>query len=207
MNLSVTGLSLLIVLAVGAAPTSSEAAADTEVTSNADAEVATDSAVDEEACQAVFGDEADHVENHRMRVQRIESVIQMGDHADILYFEDADEPSIMSIKGMTLVSSSIDDGVAEVRIESEAGLPCDDGVYSVETDQSIGRDAHVVAVLDDVVLVDYDGDLRYLSVDGAKVDWNLIWRSRFSIAPPRGKSTPAARRNARVNRARRAKRR
>lgn len=94
MTVGVTGLSLLFVLAVGATPT--ESADATDPSSEAPAI--------EERCEAIFGDAAAHVENHRARIQRIESVIQMGEHADILYFEDADEPSIMSIKGMTLVS-------------------------------------------------------------------------------------------------------
>lgn len=199
MTTGVMHVSLLFVLAVGASPTETA-----DATTDPSSPDALEAPTDEELCPAIFGDEQDHLENHRARIQRIESVIQMGDHADILYFEDADEPSIMSIKGMTLVSSSIDDGVAEVRIDSDAGLPCDGGTYTLETDQSIGRDAHVVAVLDDAVLVDFDGELRYLVVDGARVDFNLIWRSRFSIAAPKGKST-AVRRNPRINR--RAKRR
>ncbi|MEQ8276003.1 MAG: hypothetical protein RMA76_38615 [Deltaproteobacteria bacterium] len=191
MTTVVTGLSMFLTLAVAAAPASADDTSAEDPTAH---------------CEAVFGDESDHEENQRMREQRIESVMQVGDHADILYFEDVEEPSLMSIKGMTLVSSSIDDGVAEVRIESESGLPCEAGAYTLTTDQSIGRDAHVVAVLDDAVLLEFDGELRYLLVDGARVDWNLIWRSRFSIATPKTGKGRAARHNPKV-RNRRGKRR
>lgn len=143
-------------------------------------------------CVAIQGDEYDHEEHEEARQRRIDAVLQAGDHVSIVYYEDPNEPAMMRLRGVELVDASIEEGVAKIRLEDEAGLPCSSGIYELSMDDSLGRDLAVVAVLDDAVLLQHDDELRYISVGNGRLDWNLIWRSRFSVAPPRtGKGRPA----------------
>lgn len=145
----------------------------------------------EPVCVAIVGDDEDHVDNAEERQARIASILQSSDHVTVIAFEHLDEPEPINLRGIQIVSADIDSGVAKIRIEDDAGLPCV-GEYELLVDDSLGRDLAVRAVLDDAILLARNGELLYVPAeDEMRLDWSMVWRSRFAVLPNNGAAKKA----------------
>jgi len=173
---------------------------------------AADGALPAEACPEVFGTTQVHESNEADRQRKLDELDQAAHTIDLVHTGAWEEPERIRYRGLELVGTRLNEDeepVALVRVDPEEGeLECRPGLYRLEVDDSIGADAAVLAVLDDVLLVEADGDLRFLKTEQAEQPvFRMIWRSEWKLLRLPGEriSTRRARRSPRHRRRRRRK--
>ncbi len=109
------------------------------------------------------------------------------------------QPVRFRIRGLDLEDVEIDeDGHRSVLLEVSEDVAdlfgCEAGLYELERDNSLLRDTSVLKILDDAVLLDYQGHLVYLPVhDWDDPSFRLVWQSRWAIPRPREEYKPKSR--------------
>jgi len=114
------------------------------------------------ACAALFGADATRASNARARA-RIDWIDQDEDGVTIAHTHGSwDEPAALTIRGVHL--QAVEGASAEVSLDpsTAAALGCLAGRYSLRADDSIGRWSRILAVLQQGVLVEHRGRLRYI---------------------------------------------
>ena len=137
-------------------------------------------------CPQLFGGLKAHQHNAQVRRQRLDAVDPGAFSINLTHTTDWEPPDRIRYKGLRLLETAQSgdrDRVALVRLEPAlAELGCEPGVYRVGVDDSIGPAARVLAVLDDVLLLETGGDLRYLRTQGAERPvFRMIWRSPWKM--------------------------
>jgi hypothetical protein len=159
------------------------------------------------ACPLLFGDPAARERNRRQRAHRLDAV-EPGEHAiNLIYSGSWRKPTPIRFKGLKLVSTAgagLQQPSALVEVgELPAAVDCRPGIYELHTDDSLGGSSRVLAILEDVLLLEVDGQLRYLApqrfdATATKPAFRMIWRSTWTLAGVAGgggtaSATPSAR--------------
>jgi hypothetical protein len=158
-------------------------------------------------CDALFGDAELQATNEQRRMLRLRMVEAGPAYIDIVQNGGWDDPTEIAIRGVELISTGYGDhGEPEalVRVTPALGF-CEPGEYAVQVDDALGEAGRILAILDDLVLLERNETLRYIRGSSyvGKPIFKLSWQSAFSIAPPT--QSPRSKARARVGRRRRRK--
>ncbi len=171
----------------------------------------------EDQCVALFGSERleERNENRRerllVRVRESNGVITVMHHAD-----KWDDPIRAQCEGLDLefIEKSENDGYHaffEVTDELAGRYGCEGGIYEVSQDAALFSSASVLWIDPDLVLLEYDHDLAYLTPDpGASHAFRLVWQSEWTLDREEAASKPKAKKRSkrrRKKKKRRSKRR
>jgi hypothetical protein len=144
---------------------------------------------DEPGCPAVLGDSAAR-EANRLRREESFEVVEYGEGgAAIIHSGEWADPTPIHFEGVTVVAIDTAEHTAIVRLE----LPgiCD-GTFELPVDAELGAEAQVVAVVDQAVVLEHRGKLRYLQVLGDEsVDLEAVWSSAWAMRAPAGATRAA----------------
>lgn len=152
-------------------------------------------------CAVLFGRQDDFRENRWARETSIDFIqaytelpnprIYVGHYG--VY---SDPPERLAPRDLRLVT--VESGGALVRVNSDR-FGCPTGLYRVGVDYDFGADGHVLAMFENLVLLEYDGQLMYLTNSpGVGPIWSMVWVSPWSIRYPvassgrSGRSPPRA---------------
>ncbi|MFH1811608.1 MAG: hypothetical protein ABIJ09_22905 [Pseudomonadota bacterium] len=146
-------------------------------------------------CSAVFGEEHDRGVNRTYRRQVIEG-IEVGEYCiDLLHSTDWYQPAPILYRSLSLLETRVDGAcpaVALVQLDSDVvDVDCPSGVYALHVDDDLGASARILAILDGVLLIESDDELRYMkTTDVERPVWRLTWQSpwRFKVPKNYGKS-------------------
>ncbi len=99
---------------------------------------------------------------------------------------------VLNTRTSTTTSSHFD-----IALNAELGqsAKCPEGRYRLSTDSSFGPRGQIIKVLDGVVLLEYEGQLRYLRTQNLKKQpvWAMVWVSPWSLsAPSQTRSSPSS---------------
>jgi hypothetical protein len=165
-----------------------------------------------DACPAIFGDDTVERRNRTRRRALLRDVTALSNGiVEVTHSATWGRPEWIGYDGLELESVEDDACVPFAVFEVETGLPgieCEPGRYAVTVDDGLGRGVRVLAIVEDVVLLDSAGTLGYAaSIEHHDdVAWRMVWRSPFLM--PRPRSDTASKSKARKSRrARRRKRR
>lgn len=141
-----------------------------------------------EECPALFGDETEHAADEVWRERVVRLVEETGDDVLIVHSAGWAWPAPLDLIGATVVATADrDDGepMGLLQLSPEAApTGCRPGLYAVEAGDRLGQ-ARVLAVLDDLILVEHDGSLRYLQGgEGQPPSWRMVWRSPWRFPKP-----------------------
>lgn len=141
-----------------------------------------------ETCYALFGNDALHCKN---REHRQEVLVKVGGSKGRYYVlhraKKWDTPIRLRIKGIFfkgIVKDESGDSHVLLRISEEVAetFKCPSGTYRLDRDDSILSDAVVLAVHDDVVLLECNGKLTYMCKgDEASPFFRMIWQSPWEV--------------------------
>ncbi|MCA9543183.1 MAG: hypothetical protein KC613_02305 [Myxococcales bacterium] len=133
-------------------------------------------------CPRVFGSPAYKRKLTKRRKRLLDDVDPNGDIVDIAHSTDWRRPFYLEFTGVELLAAEGDEGAAFRVDDALADLDCEPGVYHLDVDDSLGDDTAILAVLDDVVLVEFKGQLGYLATDDAEIPtWRMIWLAPWRI--------------------------
>lgn len=159
-------------------------------------------------CEEVFGEESDHEEDRRRREAILEGVDVTEHDVWITHSGDWSDPEPLHFANLALVGVETNEGcapVAVVELDNESDdIACDSDLYLIEQDSSLGEDTHVLAIIDNVVIVEHEGKLMYLVVsDHSAPPFRMVWHAPFTIAKPRFIAPKRARPKSRSRRVKR----
>lgn len=141
---------------------------------------------DSDACPRLFGTE--HLtEKHAARRERVLwGVERAASVVEVEHSAGWDRPHYLEFRGLELVDAA-PGAEATFRVTPTLDRPgCEAGEYTVGVDDSLGERGHVLAVLNDVVLVEYLGQLSYLATPEATIPtWRMVWRSPWKLVKRR----------------------
>ena len=162
----------------------------------------TEKAYSSSACPRLFGDEETREENRELREECLGKVRCCEFTIDLVHNCDFEEPEQTSYTGLELIGTIVEkdeQAVALFRIEEGfENLDCPSGTYALRVDDSIGEQCAILAILPDTVLIDEDGQLKFLLVEEAKEPvWRLIWRSGWKVLKMPSSSGSSGRRRRR----------
>src|SRR5688572_29573496 len=137
-------------------------------------------------CDEVFGDELATLENHAARESRLNFIIDSDTDVVVDHSYSWKIATQAEIGSLELVETSTDGSTAYISfLASHEGIDCDDGVYAISVDDSIGPDGRVLAVLRRALLIEMDGRLCYLVPEGGELPrFRITWSSRFGMRRP-----------------------
>lgn len=155
------------------------------------------------ACPLVFGDPSVIEANEADREAVLNFVLDLGSTVVIDHSGGWSAPKPVAFRGIDLIDTATIAGaeVAHVFFDAEAEeVPCESGAYELQVDDAMGEDARIVSIVDGILLLEVDGELRYLAQKDASIPrWRVTWSSRYSMAPylPKAAATvrPANRRH------------
>lgn len=138
-------------------------------------------------CPLLFGTPASIERNKQARTKHLEEVAS-GEHMiNLTHTGPWQKPTIMRLQGVELMATAGvdgDDPSALVEVgELPAGMGCQPGLYELKVDNSIGGQAHILAIVEGAVLLEYNGDLKFIQTRQAPTPvFRMIWRSTWTIA-------------------------
>jgi hypothetical protein len=146
-------------------------------------------------CELLFGTDADRRRNAAHRASTLEEVEVREYTIDVTHSTSWAEPRPMDLQELTLVGTLVRRGCASLAIfELEldpARSQCPGGLYLVNVDDSIGAACPVLAIAENIVLVERDGELRYMSTQEANEPvWRMVWHPNWKFYGSFGASTP-----------------
>lgn len=149
-------------------------------------------------CPQIFGREREHEANQRRRVQTLHGFEPRPFAVDVVYSPPWHDPVPTQLRGVELVETDTDTCGPMAVLSLDAGVFGSDcgGRFAVRVDDNIGEALHVLAIADGLVLLEADGELRYLTTNtDAHTVFRMYWRAPFRLPAARSKavvtSTPA----------------
>jgi hypothetical protein len=142
-------------------------------------------------CPRLFGDAARRRLHREQRTAALIAVERRRDVVEITHAMQWDRPFYLELAGVELVATEIgEDGrwtaLLSIDEQAAADVGCTSGRYRVAADAALGKQARVVAVVDDIVLVEFEGNLAYLLAPEARIPvWQMVWRSGWYFVRPR----------------------
>ena len=155
----------------------------------------TDEGLSAGSCPLLFGDEATHAAYAAHRSLALRWVAEREHTVTLVHSTDWQPPTPLQYEGLELIEAR--PGVAWLELPTEAAeeLDCPAGQYRIEVDDAIGSSGQVLAILDDLVLVNEEGTLGAWLPEGVREPrWELAWTSTWGLSKPAGKSTAPVRR-------------
>lgn len=157
-------------------------------------------------CDAVFGDENIWGENADYRASRLHTFHQARHGLEIQHSVARwSRPVPLRMTGLDFVgvelvetedehdASTAEELVALVELSEPLDSRCKPGVYAVSADDSLGRDARVLAVAEYGVLIEQQGRLALFQKPGeARPPVRMVWRSGYQVVMEEKGSASAA---------------
>ncbi len=150
-----------------------------------------------ESCPAVFGNPQQRLANRAHRLQVLHRVRELTNSILLVHSDDFARPVPLVFQGLELVEVR-PDGLGELHAVVRLGpgleeFGCPEGGYLVRVDDSLGPETSVLALLDDLVLVEHAGELAYLAPQAAaRPRFRLVWRADWTLPVLPGHATPAS---------------
>lgn len=142
-------------------------------------------------CPDIFGDEARQSKNKSHREEVLEDVVDGEYCIDITYNSDwLENPQKLSFGDLCLLDTWIETGFppfALIEFSPQThSIDCPPGRYVLTADDAVGEEAQVLAILDGLLLLEYQGKLRYLKTEDSSDPecWRLIWYPDWTIKKP-----------------------
>lgn len=140
-----------------------------------------------ETCSEVFGDPELRSVRAELRAQLVDLIVTEDGEVMLAHSQGWDEPVALRLRGLRLLSVDVPHQQAIVELELP---PVCVGLYRVKVDDELGRDAPILAVVGDAVVLELDGQLRYVQRDHAPRPPEVLWRSQWTMR--RGRSVVPA---------------
>jgi len=144
-----------------------------------------------DSCPEIFGDEETVRQNRERREQLFVRLRRVGEDYVVVHRATAwRAPEHARIKGMQLDDIRIE---SEKRREAVVYLPediarrygCESGRYKVAAGDGLFDRAVILAVRQDLLLVEYDDMLAYLTMNpNERVDFRMVWQSFWTMPHP-----------------------
>ncbi|MCB9535359.1 MAG: hypothetical protein H6704_03775 [Myxococcales bacterium] len=175
-------------------------------------DLADDALLDPDRCRLVFGSKRTRRTNRHQRKANLSWVERTGNVVDVTHSTRWRQPFYLEFRGLELVETEMEDGERVGFVHLEDAQNCPSGLYPVHTDDNLGEDARVLAVLPDTLLVEFRGRLGYLlTADAATPQWRMVWRSPWKtirrykspVSVSKGKKKRRSKRRSRRSRRRR----
>ncbi len=148
-----------------------------------------------ELCPSLFGDEEVHRTNRAARKTKLRYLDVSPDEVLVVHSGDWHEPEALRFRGIDVLKTDLSNVPPRAIIEIDdagASTHCHDGQYELERDDAIGSHTSVIAILPNAVLVEYEGELRFLRVGELDPpDFSLAWSSPWPMNPYLPKKTSA----------------
>ncbi len=146
-----------------------------------------DNAKPAESCIFLFGDQERKTEAlDQIQAQAIE-VLGLEDQDVFLLHSGVWKapPKQIAFSGIKLTATGTTaEGQRVGLVEVQAAKHCEEATYAVSAGHALGPKGRVLAVHDQMLLLEYNGELRYALAEGAPVpSWHVAWRSGWSMAP------------------------
>ena len=149
-------------------------------------------------CAEIFGDESNLEANRERRHEALEWVIQMSPRVASTDSSAWTEPEPIHFANLSIVQTESSDEcepIVVVELDNESdSIPCDADLFAVGGDASLGPDIRILAILDDLILVEHENRLAYvLGPDAPQPSFRMVWHAPFSIKQPVSKSASSGR--------------
>ncbi len=146
-----------------------------------------DNAKPAENCTFLFGDQERKTEAlDQIQAQAIE-VLGLEDQDVFLLHSGIWKaaPKQIAFSGIKLTATGTTaEGQRVGLLEVQTPKHCEKATYAVSAGNTLGPKGRVLAVHDQILLLEYNGKLRYALAEGAPVpNWHVAWRSGWSMAP------------------------
>lgn len=129
-------------------------------------------------CPFVLGTGGSHATNAARRDKVVSWVEASGSVVDITHSARWRRPYYLEFDGLGLGETTFRDGAWAAVVDLDESFGCPAGRYQLTPDDNLGGDTWVIAVLPDLVLVEFQGNLAYLlTEDGEAPTWRMVWRS------------------------------
>jgi hypothetical protein len=144
-------------------------------------------------CPALFGNARTRAIGAARRAKNIEFIDEDASGVTLAHSsEDWDEPWSLQLVGLELVALKGEVALFEATPSLAKSVGCSAGRYRVTVDDALSRDARVLAVLRESVLVEMRGALRYVLLRGAEhPEWLVAYRLPGTLGPTYDPSAPA----------------
>ncbi len=156
-------------------------------------------------CAALVGDDQAHADHHDRRLRVIADVEERPGVVVITHQLALDAPRVLTTDDVVLEHTEVGEDAVLVLGEAFDGL-CDEAHAAVHTDDALGEDWQVAYVgLQGLLLLRRtEPELAWLSVDEEEPpEFELVWRSSFSLVQPPTQKAKKKRRKKRRRRRRR----
>lgn len=143
---------------------------------------------DSSQCSVLFGNQQARERNRSLRHNNLVSIRRYKHATVIVHHTNWKEPKYLKYSGISLADikhDKYDDKpVAYIEVTDQLDqFDCDPGLYTIRVDDCIGGKAKVLAILDDMILLEMENNLRYLTNNPniGKPLWQMVWASRWKI--------------------------
>jgi hypothetical protein len=137
------------------------------------------------SCPVLFGNEEDRDRAGSARDLRVQGIHETRQAVRIVHSVSTWGPvEDTGFSGLTLIdiAGGGDNRLAVVRVEEALASSCAPGTYQVAVDDALGRNARVIAILDEGVLLDRGPSRGIWSLAHHPVrDLDTVWRSGFTL--------------------------
>ena len=146
------------------------------------------------SCPQLFGNSAQHQDIKRWQKTAVQSIEQDKYCIDLVHSKNWKDPKRVKLKGFELIKIERHKNcpsMALIQVDANSlGANCPSGLYAVSGDSAIGQNGRVVAIIGDILLIELQGQLSYLSTSpGQQPVWRLTWRSPWQISTPQASSS------------------
>ncbi len=145
--------------------------------------------LDASMCSDLFGNNQTHDSNRTARQENLVSIRRYSHATVIVHHTNWDQPRYVEYPGIDLVDTTMFSNhnthpVAYIEITERLNkIDCTPGIYTINVDDAIGKKTKVLAILEDLVLIERDDELLYLASDPnlEKPHWQMVWASPWKI--------------------------
>lgn len=129
-------------------------------------------------CSEVFGDPQLRSARAARRAQLVELLVTEEGEVMLAHSQDWEEPLPLRLHGLHL--TTVDVAHQQAIFELELPPLCV-GLFRVSVDDELGQDAPILAVIGDAVVLELDGQLRYIQGDNDSRPPEVLWRSKWTL--------------------------
>ena len=154
-----------------------------------------------ETCELLQDNATARRANRERRLSLLESASRGTTDFWVVHHADWTMPQPLSLPHLTLVKTVIQPDCTPAAIVSldvwGDKSDCLSGQYRLQVDDSVGPESRVLAIFDGVVLLEWRGELRYLTSSETAPEWHMVWHAPWTVFEPRlsgSSSAPFSRR-------------
>lgn len=144
-------------------------------------------------CPALFGSPEERAARAAEREADLVSIERSPHRITIVTHAHWRQPKPIELLGVEIEATywlENGEGIAIFAVGPEAEVDCPVARYVAQVDRALGQGT-IIAILDGIVLLEIEEDLRYMAVrDAAPEVWTVTWQSEFALEGSTATETP-----------------